>query len=83
MRAKGAVSYMTGWLEGEKSGDIGHAQVHVLVKVNPSLDERKIAANPAILSRLVEHARSLADRMFREEHPDAKIHHDDEIECDG
>jgi hypothetical protein len=82
VRAKGAVSYMTAWLEGERPGDVDHAQIYVFVKVNPSLDERALAANPAILNHLVEQARSLADRMFKEEHPDATIHHDDEVECE-
>jgi hypothetical protein len=81
VRPKGAVSYSTARYEGERSEDEKFAIVHVLVEVDPSLDERTIAANPVIRNHLVEQARSLADRMFRETHPDARIDHDDEIEC--
>jgi hypothetical protein len=77
VRPKGAVSYSTALYEGEKPGDQKFAIIHVLVEVDPSIDERTIAANPVILSHLVEQAQSLADGMFKQRHPEATIHHHD------
>jgi hypothetical protein len=77
VRPKGVVSYSTALYEGEKPEDQRFALIHVLVEIDPSLDERTIAANPIILSHLVEQAQSLADGMFRRRHPEATIHHHD------
>jgi hypothetical protein len=79
VRPKGVVSYSTALYEGEKPEDQRFALIHVLVEVEPLLDERTIAANPVILSHLVEQAQSLADGMFRQRHPAAEIHHHDMV----
>ena len=60
---------LNGWVT--RKGREDFAPIHVLVEVDPSLDERTIATNPVILDDLLEQARSMADEMFKEKHPDA------------
>jgi hypothetical protein len=77
VRPKGVVSTAHG--PGDMPEDERFVLIHVWVEVHPSLDERTIAANPVILATLVDQARSLADEIFKEKHPDATIHHHDMI----
>lgn len=77
VRPKGIMSYSTAQYAGEKPEDLKFAIINVLVEVDPSLDERAIAANPCILSGLVDQAQSLADGMFRQRHPGATIEHEE------
>jgi hypothetical protein len=76
VRPKGVVSYATHG-PGDDPDDEQLAMILVLVEVEPRLDERTIATNPALSSMLVDQARSLADAMFKKKHPDVTIQHHD------
>ncbi len=76
LRPKGVVSYATHG-PGDDPDDEQLATILVLVEVEPRLDERTIAINPALATMLADQARSLADGIFKKKHPEAAIHHHD------
>jgi hypothetical protein len=75
VRHSGVVS--TAYGPGDKPEDAGFVLIHVWIEIDPSLDERRIAANPIILTTLVDQARTLADEIFKGQYPEATIHHHD------
>jgi hypothetical protein len=76
VRPKGVLSYSTRG-PGDDPDDENLAMILVLVEVEPHLDERAIATNPALSTMLVDQARSLADAIFSKKHPEATIQHHD------
>ncbi len=77
LKAKDVASYSTALWQGEKPEDQKFALVYVLVEVNPELDERTLLANSNLLAALAGQARTLADDLFKQKHPDALIEHGD------
>jgi len=76
LKAKDIASYSTAFWHGEKPEDQKFALVYVLVEVDPELDERTLLSNPNLLLALAGQARTLADDLFKQKHPDAVIEHD-------
>lgn len=75
VRPKGILSYATHG-PGDDPDDEQLATILVLLEVEPRLDERAIATNPALSTMLADQARSLAETVFRKKHPEATIHHE-------
>ena len=76
VKAKGAVAYSTARWEGEQPGSEKFATVSVLLEVDPGFDRENLFIHPAVWRVMADQARELADRMFKERHPDAVIEHD-------
>jgi hypothetical protein len=75
LKAKGAVSYSTGFWQGESQEPLKSASVSVLLEVDPRFGEPGFVVPPDVESDMVKLARSLADEMFLSMHPRAKITH--------
>ncbi|MGO9471503.1 MAG: hypothetical protein ACLQVF_46030 [Isosphaeraceae bacterium] len=76
-RTKGAVGYSTAHWEGEKSDNVNHATVLVLVEIDPKFEKSNIEHDSELLCSLTKQANLTADQMFRQHHPDAVILRDE------
>ena len=79
LEAKGAVSYSTAHWEGDGPGRVLTASVSVLLEVDPLFDRDNFVIHPDVRQLMADQAREMADRMFKEKHPDAVIEHDLEV----
>jgi hypothetical protein len=75
VKAKGAVSYTTGYWAGEGQDEPRSASVSVYIEVDPRYGEPGFVVAPDVEQGMVGLARSLADEMFLSRHPRAKISH--------
>ena len=80
LKAKGAVAYLTAHRGGEEPGSERFANISVLLEVDPHFDRENLFISPGVWQLMTNQARELADRMFKERHPDAVIEYDDEDE---
>jgi hypothetical protein len=75
LKAKGAVSYSTALWQGETAEDLKFAIVTVLLEIDSSLDDRATLDRPEVRRMMAKQAREMADKLFKEKHPDTVIEH--------
>jgi hypothetical protein len=76
VRAKGAVGYTTGRLEGQKEAEENLGIVTVFLECDQTMCDARSRVRPKAWPEMTDRARRLADQMFKSRHPDAVIEHD-------
>jgi hypothetical protein len=71
--AQGAVGYSTAHWGGEAPADVKHAEILVLLEVDPELTESVVEGDPELVRALAKQANETADQTFKQRHPDAVI----------
>jgi hypothetical protein len=78
LRAKGAISYTVAGYKDERSDDVRHAHVGVLVEIDPRFTPFSPRDRSDILAVASRQARAAADGMFKAHHPEAEVQPADE-----
>jgi hypothetical protein len=76
---KGAVAYSTARGESVSAKDDKNVLVTVRVESDPQFDDANPNDHPEVLRIMAEEARELADELFKVQHPNALIKHNDRI----